>query len=66
MASLNAANEVAVEAFLAQSIAFTSIPRILAQVQEQIDVAEPDTLDVVKEADQQARQLAQALIGETE
>jgi 1-deoxy-D-xylulose-5-phosphate reductoisomerase len=62
MASLNAANEAAVAAFLAGEIGFTAIPAIIESVLEQTDSAEPGSLDVVKEADALARERAQVAI----
>ena len=57
-AVLNAANEVAVEAFLNGEIAFSSIPVIIEKVLEKALFAEPASLDIVLAADQQAREIA--------
>lgn len=54
-AMLNAANEVAVEAFLNKQIAFLDIPRIIATVLNQLPVCAVHDLDDVLEADAQAR-----------
>ena len=54
-AVLNAANEVAVAAFLDQRIAFTSIARIIESVLADSVRAEADTLETVLEADRLAR-----------
>jgi 1-deoxy-D-xylulose-5-phosphate reductoisomerase len=62
MASLNAANEVAVAAFLEQRIGFTAIAEVIEQVLQQTTDAEPVTLDVVQAADSTARQLARDVI----
>jgi 1-deoxy-D-xylulose-5-phosphate reductoisomerase len=62
-AILNAANEVAVAAFLEERIGFTDIYRVIAQVLEQMPLAEPHSLEVVQSADLQARHLASQLIG---
>ncbi|WP_339671387.1 1-deoxy-D-xylulose-5-phosphate reductoisomerase [Dasania marina] len=59
MVVLNAANEVAVEAFLNQQIRFTDIPVIIRSVLASAQLVEPSTLAVVQLADQQARDLAQ-------
>ncbi len=61
-ALLNAANEVAVAAFLARRIGFTEIPTVIERVLERVPVTEPDDLQVVQTADQEARSLAQSLI----
>lgn len=57
-AMLNAANEVAVEAFLQRRIRFPEIASMIAQVLEQEPVVAVDTLDAVFAADQRARGLA--------
>lgn len=59
---LNAANEVAVEAFLASRIRWTDIPAVIEGVLERHDGTPADSADVVIEADQRARQLARDLI----
>ena len=57
-AVLNAANEVAVQAFLDQSIRFVDIPTVVAQTMDGHDtIAEPDLADIL-EADRWARQRA--------
>jgi len=61
-AILNAANEVAVEAFLNEQIKFTQIPQIIEQVLEQVPASSGDTLDQVLADDQLARQCAETLI----
>ncbi|GAB6264205.1 1-deoxy-D-xylulose-5-phosphate reductoisomerase [Photobacterium sp. R1] len=60
--TLNAANEVAVAAFLAGSIRFTDIARVNQQVLERADFSEPRSLDCVLALDATARQLAQQVI----
>ena len=62
-AILNAANEVAVEAFLNKQIAFLDIPRIIAMVLNQLPVCAVHELDDVLGADAQARVAATALLG---
>ena len=59
-AALNAANEVAVEAFLAGRIAFTEIARIIDHVMETHRPAEASSLDVILQADAWAREAAAA------
>ena len=61
-AVLNAANEVAVEAFLQEQIRFTAIPEVLERVLAETSNREPTDLTVVKEADQLARERAQSII----
>ena len=61
-AVLNAANEVAVDAFLNNRIAFTDIPRINESVLELAKLDEPDCLETVIQADMQARKLAEEQI----
>lgn len=61
-ALLNAANEVAVAAFLAEHIAFTDIARVVAEVLENLPGGEPGSLAEVIQADAEARQVAEAQI----
>ncbi|AVA33542.1 1-deoxy-D-xylulose-5-phosphate reductoisomerase [Cupriavidus metallidurans] len=62
-AVLNAANEVAVEAFLNGKIRFTDIARVVATVLEQPADGSADTLEGVLAADSAARRGAQAQLG---
>ncbi|QYX50091.1 1-deoxy-D-xylulose-5-phosphate reductoisomerase [Pseudomonas tussilaginis] len=57
-AMLNAANEVAVEAFLQRRIRFPEIASMIETVLDQEPVVAVQTLDAVFNADQRARQLA--------
>ena len=59
---LNAANEIAVEHFLNGQIKFTEIPKMISQVMEQATSTPADDLDVILEADLNARELARKLI----
>ena len=61
-AILNAANEVAVQAFLDETIPFTAIPDVIERTMGQSDVAPADSLEVILAADQAARMTAQAVI----
>ncbi|MBK1678778.1 1-deoxy-D-xylulose-5-phosphate reductoisomerase [Rhodocyclus tenuis] len=61
-ATLNAANEVAVEAFLDGRIGFTEISRIIAGVLEALPAVDVATLESVLAADRAARALAQTLV----
>lgn len=58
-ATLNAANEVAVAAFLDQRIRYPEIARMIEDVLEQESVVALDALDAVFAADARARSLAQ-------
>lgn len=57
-AVLNAANEVAVRAFLDLAIGFMDIPRIIEAVLEQAEIREASSLAVLMEADASARRAA--------
>jgi 1-deoxy-D-xylulose-5-phosphate reductoisomerase len=57
-AALNAANEVAVEAFLEGRINLVAIPRLIEQVLERHEPLPADRLESVLEADRRARQTA--------
>ncbi|MDO8861486.1 1-deoxy-D-xylulose-5-phosphate reductoisomerase [Haliea sp. E1-2-M8] len=60
MAVCNAANEVAVAAFLRGGIGFADIPRVIEATLEQVAAVEPTSLAVVEAADGEARQVAVA------
>jgi 1-deoxy-D-xylulose-5-phosphate reductoisomerase len=60
--ALNAANEVAVAAFLEERIRFTSIPDIIEHCMECTAMRAADSIEVVLEADLESRVLAQAYI----
>lgn len=59
-AVLNAANEVAVAAFLDGHIGFNDIPALVEQVREGVAEGGAETLEAVLEADRHARYLARA------
>lgn len=59
---LNAANEVAVDAFLNQQICFTDIPEILQQALEHSPCCAPTSLDNILELDRKARADSQQLL----
>ncbi len=65
-AALNAANEVAVQAFLDREIRFTEIATIIEGTLERTAVVEASSLQIILEADAQARQLAWELIQKRE
>jgi 1-deoxy-D-xylulose-5-phosphate reductoisomerase len=58
MAVCNAANEVAVDAFLGGAIRFTEIPRVIEHTLGRVSTVEPTSLDVVESADAEARHVA--------
>ena len=64
MAVCNAANEVAVEAFLGQNLPFTGIPQLIEGVLERVSIVEPESLAVVEKADNEARAIARELLGQ--
>jgi 1-deoxy-D-xylulose-5-phosphate reductoisomerase len=57
-AVLNAANEVAVDAFLAGRLPFTGIARVIADTLDQVSVRPADDIAAVMTADAQARRAA--------
>ncbi|MDQ4132960.1 MAG: 1-deoxy-D-xylulose-5-phosphate reductoisomerase [Actinomycetota bacterium] len=59
---LNAANEVAVEAFLAGTIPWLAIPDVIKETIDGIDGGEPDSVEAVVEADRQARRRARRTV----
>jgi 1-deoxy-D-xylulose-5-phosphate reductoisomerase len=59
---LNAANEVAVAAFLDGLISWTAIADVLHEVLDQHDGAKADSVDAVIETDRRAREVAQRTI----
>ncbi|WP_313643587.1 1-deoxy-D-xylulose-5-phosphate reductoisomerase [Stenotrophomonas sp.] len=61
-AILNAANEVAVSAFLQGRIGFLSIPALVEHTLSTLSCTAADTLDALLAADAQARQITQAAI----
>jgi len=65
---LNAANEIAVGAFLRKRIGFMGIPELIARTLDRasadIGTAAPASLDDVLSTDQRARELAQDLLNE--
>jgi 1-deoxy-D-xylulose-5-phosphate reductoisomerase len=61
-AFLNAANEVAVAAFLQQKIRFDQIPKVIDHVLSRLSSVEPESLAHVQQADAEARALSQQFI----
>jgi 1-deoxy-D-xylulose-5-phosphate reductoisomerase len=60
--ALNAADEVAVHAFLEGTIPFTSIPRTIEQVLEATPPRYPETIKEVLRLDEEARRVAQRVV----
>ena len=63
-AALNAANEVAVEAFLNETIGFTRIVEVVDRVMQSWPLGEPSELGAVQEADQRARAMAEQVVSQ--
>lgn len=55
---LNAANEIAVAAFLAEQIKFTHIPQVVEQTLNKIAVSAAESIESILAADQHARSIA--------
>ncbi|HEX5108290.1 MAG TPA: 1-deoxy-D-xylulose-5-phosphate reductoisomerase [Vicinamibacterales bacterium] len=64
--ALNAANEVAVETFLAGRLGFTAIAHVIARTMDAHQIEHGLTLDVVREADAWARRYARDVTRELE
>jgi 1-deoxy-D-xylulose-5-phosphate reductoisomerase len=62
-ATLNAANEIAVEQFLERRIPFNAIPEVIEYALDQADHTQGIDLDEILSADAEARQLANTYIG---
>ncbi len=56
---LNAANEIAVEAFLGRKIKFTDIARVIAETLQHVVLTEAESLEQILSADRLAREVAQ-------
>ncbi len=61
-AVLNAANEIAVQAFLDQKLPFTRIAVLVEDVMNAVDSGNADSLDIILEADARARDVASSMI----
>jgi 1-deoxy-D-xylulose-5-phosphate reductoisomerase len=61
---LNAANEIAVDAFLNERVRFTDIPVIIERCMQQFQVKPADSLDIILDIDQQARTQSKQIIQE--
>ncbi|NNG14574.1 MAG: 1-deoxy-D-xylulose-5-phosphate reductoisomerase [Gammaproteobacteria bacterium] len=65
-AILNAANEVAVEAFLQGQLAFTGIAQVIETCMQSVSVVEADSIETILNADSNAREVAMACINHSE
>jgi 1-deoxy-D-xylulose-5-phosphate reductoisomerase len=61
---LNAANEIAVDAFLNEQVRFTDIPVIIERCMNKFEAKPADTLEIILDADQKARLTSTQIIGE--
>ncbi|MEQ1620358.1 MAG: 1-deoxy-D-xylulose-5-phosphate reductoisomerase [Methylococcales bacterium] len=61
---LNAANEIAVDAFLNERVRFTDIPVIIERTMHKFKATPADTLDIILETDQQARVISREIAAE--
>jgi 1-deoxy-D-xylulose-5-phosphate reductoisomerase len=59
---MNAANEIAVQAFLEEKLGFLQIPALVSEVLSQLPSNEATDLDSVVAADEQSRRLARRLV----
>lgn len=66
MAVCNAANEVAVAAFLDNRIRFTDIPAVIEHTLGRVAVVEPTDLAVVEQVDAQAREIAAVYLADAQ
>jgi 1-deoxy-D-xylulose-5-phosphate reductoisomerase len=62
-AIFNAANEAAVESFLAGSIAFSRIAELVEETSSRIKIQPADSLEAILAADQEAREIVRSLSG---
>ena len=59
---LNAANEIAVEAFLEEQIRFTDIPVVIEQCMEKFSPEKADTLEIVLQTNETARKYSREIV----
>ena len=64
--TLNAANEVAVNAFLKNKLGFLDIPDVVEKTLNEVSCHNLDTLESVVENDQLSRQIAQSFVGSSD
>ena len=58
---LNAANEIAVEAFLQKQIRFTDIPVVIEKCMQKFNSEKADSLDTILQADNSARDISRTI-----
>ncbi|OAL79691.1 1-deoxy-D-xylulose 5-phosphate reductoisomerase [Acinetobacter sp. SFB] len=61
-AILNAANEIAVAAFLKSSIGFTEIPQVVEQTLNQVESGAAESIELILQVDKLARSVAQQIV----
>jgi 1-deoxy-D-xylulose-5-phosphate reductoisomerase len=61
---LNAANEIAVHAFLSERLPFTGIPEVIERTLDRVGAAPVHAFDALYAADGEARRVAGALVAE--
>ena len=61
-AVLNAANEIAVKAFLDGKVCFSAIAKIVEKTLESFDFYEPESIAAVQDSDNRARVLAETVV----
>jgi 1-deoxy-D-xylulose-5-phosphate reductoisomerase len=59
---LNAANEVAVEAFLSERLAFTGIAKVVDETLQRLSVEKAEDLDTLLDIDKQGRAIAEQVV----
>ena len=60
---LNAANEVAVDAFLHSKIGYLDIATVVEGVLQKVNVGSLSSIDEVLDTDRQAREIAKSIVG---
>jgi 1-deoxy-D-xylulose-5-phosphate reductoisomerase len=61
--TLNAADEIAVSAFLKEEISFPGIARVVRETLERVPVSAPQSIGEVLEVDRKSREVARQVIG---
>jgi 1-deoxy-D-xylulose-5-phosphate reductoisomerase len=61
---LNAANEIAVDAFLNEQIRFTDIPVVIERCMDSMEVKNAESLEIILDVDKNARILSKEIIAE--
>jgi len=63
---LNAANEIAVDAFLNKQLSFTNISKVIEKTLENINIIDADNLEIILQADSDARQISEDCVKQLE